>query len=187
MKIYFVVIVLLLVACSEQIPVPKPPLYLRSDLPKPEYVQFSEACPYQFEISKIYTVKQVVEKGQLTCHKEIDLGPLNAMISFSYIDMKEPLSVYVNFSNDKVGEHKIKATGIVSENYVNSQKKVYGTFFKLQGDVATPFQFYLTDSVKNFVNGVVYFNSRPNYDSLKPSLDYLEKDLMHMINTFEWK
>ncbi|MCO5258982.1 MAG: hypothetical protein M9916_02445 [Crocinitomicaceae bacterium] len=189
MKNYLLLIVVAVLtnACKEQLPIPKPPLYLRSDLPKHEYVKYTDNCPYDFEVSKLYKVNAVIENGTTTCHKEIDLGPLNGLISFSYIDMKEPLSVYVNYSNDKVGEHKIKATGIESENYISKEKKVYGTFFKLQGDVATPFQFYLTDSVKNFVNGVVYFNSRPNYDSLRPSLDYLEQDLIHMINTFEWK
>jgi hypothetical protein len=33
----------------------------------------------------------------------------------------------------------------------------------------------------------VYFNARPNYDSLRPSLDYLKKDLLHLMNTFQWE
>lgn len=177
----------LLFACTEKISVPKPPLYLRTDFPEHEYVKFNDECPYKFELSKLYTAKSIVEKGVKTCHKDIDLGPLNGVLSFSYIDMKEPLSVYVNYSNDKVGEHKIKATAIQSENYIEPSKRVYGTFFKLEGDVATPFQFYLTDSITRFISGVVYFNSVPNYDSIRPTLDYLEKDIRHMINTFEWK
>ena len=65
--------------------------------------------------------------------------------------------------------------------------RVFGTFFELKGDVATPFQFYLTDSTSRFVSGVVYFNSAPNYDSLRPSIEYLKVDLMRMVNTFKWK
>lgn len=185
--VQLVFISFLLLACTEKLLVPKPPLYLRTDFPAHEYVKFKDDCPYKFEVSKLYTVKSIVDKGEKTCHKDIDLGPLNGVLSFSYIDMDEPLSVYVNYSNDKVGEHKIKATAIGSENYIEPSKRVFGTLFKLEGDVATPFQFYLTDSTKRFISGVVYFNSVPNYDSLKPSLDYLEKDIRHMINTFEWK
>ena len=101
--------------------------------------------------------------------------------------MIDPLSSYVNFANDKVDEHKLKATAIEDEQIIHSDKRVFGTFFELQGDVASPFQFYLTDSTSKFISGVVYFNTRPNYDSLKPSLDYLKLDLLKMVNTFEWK
>lgn len=178
---------LILLACTEKIPVPKPPLYLRTDFPDHEYSLFNDDCPYKFELAKIYTAKSIQQGNQPTCHKDIDLGPLNGVINFSYIDMTESLAAYVNYANDKVGEHKIKATGIESENFIYPERRVFGTLFKLQGDVATPFQFYLTDSTGNFVSGVVYFNSVPNYDSLRPSLDYLEKDLYHLISTFEWK
>ncbi|MFO0494871.1 MAG: gliding motility lipoprotein GldD, partial [Flavobacteriia bacterium] len=114
-------------------------------------------------------------------------GPLNGVIHFSYITMSEPLSTYVNYANDKVDEHKLKATAIEDFRLINGKKRVFGTFFELKGDVASPYQFYLTDSISRFVSGVVYFNSRPNYDSLKPSLDYLKLDLMKMVETFEWK
>jgi gliding motility-associated lipoprotein GldD len=164
--------------------IPKPPTYLKLDLPETKYVQFSDECPYSFEIPSIYSLKTVMKNE---CHKDIDLGPLNGVIHFSYMNMTEPLSSYVNYANDKVDEHKIKATSIEDQQFINKKTKVYGTFFELKGDVASPFQFYLTDSVSTFVSGVVYFNSRPNYDSLKPSLDYLKKDLIHMIETFKWK
>lgn len=183
----FLAITLCIVSCKEKTNIPKPPLYLRTELPNQEYQKYNSKCPYAFEIPTIYSVKSVQQGKEETCHKDIDLGPLNGIINFSYINMTEPLSVYVNYSNNKVEEHKIKATGIESENFIAPEKRVYGTLFKLEGDVATPFQFYLTDSTKNFVSGVVYFNSVPNYDSLKPSLNYLEKDLHHLINTFEWK
>ena len=100
--------------------------------------------------------------------------------------MIEPVATYINFANDKVDEHKLKATAIEDQQLIFPGKKVYGTFFELQGDVASPFQFYLTDSTSKFVSGVVYFNSRPNYDSLKPTLDYLKIDLLKLVNSFEW-
>ena len=101
--------------------------------------------------------------------------------------MIETLSRYVNYSTDKVDEHKIKASSIEDLKILRPEDRVFGTFFELKGDVATPFQFYLTDSTSRFVSGVVYFNSVPNYDSLKPSLDYLKLDLMRMVNSFKWK
>ena len=179
---------LLLTSCGqEQITIPKPPTYLRLNLPNHKYVQFSDNCPYSFDVSTLFKVEKVKEKGLETCHKDIQLGSLNGIIHFSYIDMVEPLSKYVNYSNDKVDEHKIKATSIEDVKILRPKDRVFGTFFELKGDVATPFQFYLTDSLSRFVSGVVYFNSVPNYDSLRPSIEYLKVDLMRMVNTFKWK
>src|SRR5690606_28766192 len=110
---------------------------------------------------EIYTVKPVTEAGKPTCHKDIDLGPLNGQIHFSYIDMVEPLSTYVNYANDKVGDHKLKATAINDKQIIRKKDRVFGTFFALEGDVAAPFHFCLTDCSACFVTGVVYFNRMP--------------------------
>lgn len=186
--IYLLLTILVTVSCSDSdILVPKPPTYLRLDLPEHSYKKYKSNCSYNFDAASIFTVKDVADSEGLTCHKDIQLGPLNAVVHFSYIDMVEPLSTYVNFANDKVDEHKLKATAIEDMKILHPENKVYGTFFELQGDVASPFQFYLTDSTSKFVSAVVYFNSRPNYDSLKPSLDYLKKDLLKMANSFKWK
>lgn len=178
----------MLASCGDEIMIPKPPTYLRLNLPAHEYVLYSDDTPYQFEAAKIFKVRSVTdEKGQLTFHKDIDLGPLNGVMHFSYIDMENPLADYINFAINKVEEHKVKATAIEDSLIIRPKDKVYGTFFELQGDVASPFQFYLTDSTKRFVSGVVYFNAAPKYDSLKPSLEYLKQDLYHFVNTFKWK
>lgn len=185
LRILAAFLIAFLLSCgNDAIPIPKPPSYLRLELPEPSYEKFEDRCPYTFEKSKYYTVKEVSPDN---CHKDIDLGPLNGVINFSYILMEEPLSSYVNFANDKVDEHKLKATAIEDTKIIHPEKKVYGTFFALEGDVATPFQFYLTDSTSRFVSGVVLLNTKPNYDSLKPTLDYLKRDLLKMVNTFEWK
>lgn len=186
-SIIAVLILLLFTACTEETFVPKPPTYLRLEVPEHSYQLISDACPYHFELSKLYKAIPVVENGDSTCHKDIDLGPLNGALHLSFIEMTEPLATYVNFVNDKVDEHKVKASAINDQNFINPKTRVFGTLFELEGDVASPFQFYLTDSVTRFVSGVVYFNSVPNYDSLKPTLDYLKVDIEHLINTFEWK
>jgi len=172
---------------SDEVLVPKPPTYLRLELPMHSYKLFNEKCPYTFQVSKLFNIKAVKDNAGETCHKDIDLGKLNGIMHFSYIEMNEPLATYVNYSNDKVEDHKLKATGIDDVQIIRPNDKVYGTFFKLKGDVASPFQFYLTDSTSRFVSGVVYMNTVPNYDSMKPTLDYLELDLMKMVNTFKWK
>ena len=176
-----------LASCSNDVFTPKPPTYLRADLPEHKYTTHKDDCSYTLTIPETFNIKQVSDLNGLTCHKDIEMGPLNGTIHFSFIEMTEPLSAYVNFANDKVDEHKIKATSINDYKIINDSNQVYCTFFELQGNVASPFQFYMTDSISSFVSGVVYFNSTPNYDSLKPSLDYLKIDLNYMIENFKWK
>ncbi len=172
---------------SDELTIPKPPTFLNVALPAHIYKHYSPDCPYSFDIPTIFKIKTVNYGAESTCHRDIDLGPLNGTLHFSYIEMEKPLAEYVNFSISKVDDHKIKATAIEDENILRPKDKIYGTFFELQGDVASPFQFYLTDSTSRFVSGVVYFNTRPNYDSIKPTLDYLKVDIKRFLRTFQWK
>lgn len=169
--------------------IPKPPTYLRTNFPKHEYVKVDDVSAYSFELSKAYFQKTLSYKGEVTNHKEITLGPLNGILYLNYypIPNRDTLVRYINLSNDKVDEHQIKATGIKDQNFIFKDKKVYGTLFEFEGNVATNFQFYLTDSTSNFIRGEVLMNCRPNYDSLRPSLNYLKADLIHLIETLEWK
>jgi gliding motility-associated lipoprotein GldD len=121
--------------------------------------------------------------------QQIDLGPLNGSLFLYYLSIpsRDSLPSIINFANDKVDEHKIKADKIDFKKLINSEKRVFGTFFELKGNVATNFQFYLTDSINHFVRGEVLLNCRPNYDSLRPSLDYLKVDLLELVENFKWK
>ena len=117
------------------------------------------------------------------------MGPLNGSLSLYYISLesKDSLPKIINFSNDLVDEHKIKADKINFQQIIDKKNKVFGTFFELQGNVATNFQFYLTDSSQHFVRGEVLLNCRPNYDSLRPVLNYLKIDLLELVHNFKWK
>ena len=186
---YFCAFILILafLSCGEEKIHPKPPTYLRTEMPEPVYTRYTPDCPYSFELNEAYLIREVAIGEQTTCHRDINLGKLNGMIHFSYIDMEDDLATYINYANDKVDEHKVKATAIESVKMIRPEDRVYGTLFELKGNVASPFQFYLTDSTDRFVSGVVYFNSAPNYDSLKPSLDYLKRDIEKLMDSFKWK
>ena len=76
----------------------------------------------------------------------------------------------------------------VSERmYENAQQNLYGMFYDLKGNVASQSQFYLTDSTQHFLSGALYFESKPNYDSILPAINYIQKDLMHFIESLRWK
>lgn len=179
-----------LFSCSDnELLIPKPSTFLRTDLPAHTYDKLKENLPYTFELSNVYFAKPVLFRNEKTNHLEINLGKLNGVLYLNYypIPNRDSLVRYINLSNDKVDEHQIKATGIKDKQLIFNNKRVFGTFFMFKGNVATNYQFYLTDSVHHFIRGEVLMNCRPNYDSLKPSLNYIQQDLEHLFETFEWK
>ncbi|MFM6945694.1 MAG: hypothetical protein ACKOWW_01005 [Flavobacteriales bacterium] len=182
-------VILLLFACSETPPVPKPSTYLKTEFPDHSYHAYISPGAYQFDLADLYQPKSFELAKQNYSVQEIDLGPLNGTLFIYYLKIpsKDSLPEIINFANDKVDEHKIMAEKIDFEQIISPKKKVYGTFFELKGNVATNFQFYLTDSLQHFVRGEVLLNCRPNYDSLRPTLQYLKTDLQQLIKNFKWR
>jgi len=180
------ILMLIMISCDEETYIPKPPTYLRLELPDHTYKYYVDSCQYSFDLASIYSIKKSPKSEDSECHRSIDLGPLNGTVFFRYWDMTEPLSFYVNNANDEIDRHKGKALNVRDELILRDKDDVYGILFQLEGDVATPFQFYLTDSTDRFVYGEVLFNFSPNYDSLKPTLDYLKQDLSQLLETFKW-
>lgn len=186
-KIFYSLILVILFSCDEEQLIPKPPTYLRLELPEPSYIDYKDECGYIFKLNTNYSVEKApIENEEINCHRRIQLGKLNGTLFFRYINMIEPVSFYINNSIDEVEMHQVKATNIRDKKIIRGNDRVFGTVFELEGDVATPFQFYLTDSVEKFIYAEILFNSRPNYDSLKPSLDYLKRDLDTLLTTFKW-
>lgn len=85
-----------------------------------------------------------------------------------------------------VYEHSTIASSI-DETPVYKEGKEAGMVFSLKGPVATPYQFFLTDTSDHFLRGALYFNSRPNPDSIAPVLEYIERDLDTVIMSVEWQ
>ena len=82
--------------------------------------------------------------------------------------------------------HDIKALGIGRKRFAFPDHGVYGVLFELDGPVASPLQFYATDSTHHFIRGSLYFNHVPNPDSLRPSLERVREDTRHLLETLKW-
>lgn len=186
---YWLLLTTFFYACKNDSPVPKPPTYLRTELPEHTYRIVANDCPYELKLAEIYNYKPCIFEKSNFCMQQIDLGPLNGSLFLYYISIpsKDSLPAIINYANDKVDDHKIKADKIDFIKLMDRDQRVFGTFFELKGNVATNFQFYLTDSTNNFVRGEVLLNCRPNYDSLRPSLEYLKLDLLELVNNFKWR
>jgi gliding motility-associated lipoprotein GldD len=83
-------------------------------------------------------------------------------------------------------KHSYKASSI-EDSVFRTANGIEGIFFRIGGDAATANQFLLTDSVKHFLRGALYFDAAPNADSLAPVNAFLKEDMRHLIQTFRWK
>jgi gliding motility-associated lipoprotein GldD len=112
---------------------------------------------------------------------------LNGQVHLSYKPVEGNLGAYIEDSRSLVYKHTVKAEGIEETPLIDRDNNRFGMVYDLKGDVASAVQFFLTDSTTHFLRGSLYFNTRPNRDSLNPVIEFLRQDILHMIETTEWK
>ncbi len=179
---------LLFASCSHDAPMPLPLGYYRIDLPEPEYSQKNIDCPFGFEISKLSRLEfyESGKEGQ-KCWFDLYYPSLKARLHFTYKEVDGDLRGYIEESRSMTYEHHIKASRIVTDVLSFPERDVYGVMYSLEGNVASPLQFYLTDSTNHFFRGSLYFETKPNQDSLKPVLKYVQRDMKKFVASFDWK
>jgi len=74
----------------------------------------------------------------------------------------------------------------IKDSLFHTQNGITGVFFRVGGNAATAKQFFMSDTTNNFFRGALYFDVTPNADSLRPVVDFLQKDIDHLISTFKW-
>lgn len=174
----------LLTACGTRY-TPKPAGYFRIDLPDHQYV-VSDMEKVHFEQSQLAITRPSTKPGE-EGWMDIVYPDLKATIHCSYKPIQGNLRQLSEDANEFVYKHAGKASSIPSQGYDNAEKQVYGVLFELHGNTASPYQFVLTDSVRSFFRGAVYFDCPPNQDSLAPVIDYIGEDVRHLMETFEWR
>ncbi|MFI1772915.1 gliding motility lipoprotein GldD [Thalassobellus citreus] len=178
-------------SCEEDY-MPKPKAFLRLDYPQAKYVEDNLELPFTFETNLLATKissKQVkVATGGYGLNIEYPLLKATLFLTYKPIGSNNRnLRNYIRDAQNFTQKHMIKADEIPVFPYKNKERKVYGQFSQVIGDVASPAQFYVTDSVSHFVTGSLYFNVKTKYDSIFPATNYLEKDIQHIMETIKWK
>ena len=180
---------LFMASCGEEErPLPKPKGYLRIDLPEKEYVKVDTIGRYAFEMPSYAELTYDPFSPQEKNWVNVEMPCFKASIHLTHKDVKGNLGEYLEDVHTMITKHLQKANGMRDSLIVNDEHKVYGLFIEMDGKgVATPMQFYLTDSTRNFVRGALYFNFQPDNDSMQPVINFIRKDIDHLIETFEWK
>jgi len=177
------VFVLIFVTGCKPASTPKPYGYYRIALPSHE----REACSVSHAAFMMNTAAQI-RHNDLE-HPEffnIDYPSINATIHCSYLPVQHNLPDLLKDAQEMVYSHAVKASAIPEQEYADEANRVYGIFYELHGNTATPAQFFLTDSTRHFFRASVYINTIPNQDSLAPVIDYLLVDVREMIESFRW-
>jgi gliding motility-associated lipoprotein GldD len=112
----------------------------------------------------------------------------HAKLHLSYKVVRGNLPGYLEDARTLVNKHIPKANSITRREYSDPGNRVFGLLYEIRGpDAASSCQFYVTDSVSQFVRGALYFDLVPDNDSLAPVIEFLKTDIDHMISTFRWK
>lgn len=188
-KLLLIALLTLLVACSEdeELISPKPRGYFRIAFPEKNYITYNEDCPYSFEIPKYAELVPNNSQNAEPCWQNLEFKPFKATLYLSYKPVENNLSKYLDDAHEFANRHQIKASGLDQVAIVKDSTKVYGLLFDISGNTASSVQFYLTDSTHHFLRGSLYFNCSPNSDSLKMVIDFIRKDILHLIQTTRWK
>jgi len=181
-------------SCNSNYTVGKKKGYFRIDFPEKKYQAFDQpGYPYSFEYpvyaSVVKDTSFFEDKPENPWWINIDVPQFAGRIYISYkeISSHNKLDSLVNDAFKMAyKKHTDISTGI-TDSLMRTPNNVEGIYFSLAGNTATANQFFLTDSSKHFLRGALYFDAAPNADSLGIVNDFLKRDLLHLINTFQWK
>lgn len=184
--IYILVLIMAttLGGCKDKV-LPKPEGMLSLKYASPIYEKINADCNFSFEKNKQAILENAFKKNQ--CGYTLTYPHLNATIYLSHRKVNNDLRELLKDAQNLTQEHVVKADEIIPKSYDDSENKVYGMFYEVLGDAASQSQFYITDSVHNFLLGSLYFNVKPNYDSIYPAAKYLQKDMKRLMETTRWE
>ncbi len=186
----FLLFLVIFTNCKNNTSTPLPKGYVRIELPEKEYTAFDTLYPYKFDYPVYGRVVPDSHTSAEPYWTNLVFSDFDAAVHISYKKIESPddLIEYLEDGRSFVNKHIPKATSFQEKNYFDTEKKVYGTLFEIQGkEAASPMQFFITDSTNHFLRGSLYFNTTPNNDSLAPVIDFLRDDITVLMESFRWK
>jgi gliding motility-associated lipoprotein GldD len=186
--LFVLIVVATALSCSKDYQ-PKPKGYNRIPLPDTAYRPLPDSLPYRFEYSKYATLLKDTSWISERHWVEINYPTLKANIHITYKKLMNNEQLLKEFLNDAyvlTAKHQIKANAI-NETIVTTKEGKVAVIAEIEGEVPSQFQFTMTDSSKNFLRGALYFNTQVQNDSLKPAIEFMKKEIMHIVNSLEWK
>jgi len=181
------------ISCNSDYSVGKKKGFFHIDFPEKKYQAFDQpGYPYTFE----YPVYAKVSKdttffddkaGDWWVNIDVPQFAGRIYISYKSIGGSNNFDSLVSDGFKMAYKQHVDVSTGINDSLMQTPNGVEGVYFSLGGNTATANQFFLTDSVKHFLRGALYFDATPNADSLGIVNEFLKKDLQHLINTLKWK
>ncbi|MBM3922160.1 MAG: hypothetical protein FJ340_03030 [Sphingomonadales bacterium] len=182
-----------LLACNSDYTAGKKRGYYRISFPEKKYQVFDQpGYPYTFEYPAYATVSKDTTFFQDPVDDwwvNIDFPQFAGRIYVSYkpITSRPVFDSLVQDGFKLAYRQHVNMATQIEDSVMQTNNGVEGIYFSLGGNTATANQFFVTDSVRHFLRGALYFDATPNADSLGIVNDFLKKDLLHLINTLQWR
>lgn len=173
----------LLTGCEEDF-IPRPKGWPRLDLPEARYEAWSDPAMAAEVPAYARMIHRRSDAG--TRWYDIRFAGQRATVHLTYSAVNDNLPQLIEDAHGFKRKHEAKASRIRSEHVLRPDARVFGTRFLVEGDVASPCVFYLTDSTDNFLYGALYFDAPPNADSLAPVTERLRADIDRFAATLRW-
>ena len=184
---FFFLGLFILFSCSADY-MPKPRGYFRIDLPEKSYRAFDTTFPFSFEYPTYATIVPDELSPDQPYWINVDFPQFKGSLHLSYKEVNGNLSAFMEDSHAMAYKHISKASSINNRIFFNDLDSVYGLIFEINGmSAASPYQFFVTDSIHHFLRGSLYFNVAPNNDSLAPVISFIKEDIEHLITSLKWR
>ena len=191
-KIHFAVLlsitVISIYSCKKHF-LPKPKGYNRIVLPEPSYQNLPDTFPYKFQYSTYARI--FPDTSWISERYWIDVYyptfDANISISYKFINHNtDSLREFLRTAYRLTAKHQVKASAIDEYVFKTDLGKT-AVLAKLSGQVPSQYQFQITDSTVNFLRGALYFKTATKNDSLAPVIHFMQEDILHLLNTLQWK
>lgn len=185
---------LLFVCCSPaEVAKPRPHQYPRIVFPADEFkVAKLDYCPFIMDIPSYAHIVQKAEvageEAKHACWFDIRMDSFGSTVHCSYypIEAENSREKLIEDAYEMASKHNVMAD--YREEYeMVTQHGNTGLIFKIEGPVATPYQFYISDDKNHFFRGSLYFDTRIDVDSMAPIVEYIERDIQKMLSSLQWK
>lgn len=185
--LYYLLLAGLMWSCGENY-TPKPYGYYRIEFPDKSYKNSEGRLPYRFQLAREAFIENDRSPDAEPYWINIVYPAYNAKINLSYkpITTDSTLQLLQQDCHRMAYAHTIKAESI-DERFYQQDDGNFGLLYLIEGNAASPVQFFMTDSTRHFIRGALYIATHPNKDSLAPVIDYLRSDVVHLMETLDFQ
>ena len=180
-SVFMIVVFAALTGCKDEVLLPKPRAMLRLEYPKISEGKI-DTDNFSFEYNQTAKIKTVNASSLILEYPE-----MKGKIFINHKKVDDNISSLIADAIKLSYEHATKADGIRPRVFENREHRVFGAFYEVRGDAASQAQFFVTDSVDHFMTASLYFEAKPNYDSIFPAASYLQNDMGRIMESLRWK